>query len=140
MCEHSDEGKVRTEEDEDNGDGVGDGVGDGGEDGDGVEDNEDECENEDEDDSHGNEAEASQSSRKASRQRSGSALTARSPSHLMQASTRSPKKKKHRDWMTSTPYDESIPFSHCYRYTWAGSTLNELMAMWQAYRGPSDEV
>jgi hypothetical protein len=42
-----------------------------------------------------------------------------------------------RDWMTSTPYDESIPYSHRYGYTWAGSTSNELMQLWQAYRKPA---
>ncbi|KAK0510879.1 hypothetical protein JMJ35_006431 [Cladonia borealis] len=41
-----------------------------------------------------------------------------------------------RDWMTSAPYDKSIPYSHRYGYTWAGSTSNELMQLWQAYRKP----
>jgi hypothetical protein len=46
-------------------------------------------------------------------------------------------KDMERDWMTSTPYDESIPYSHRYGYTWAGSTSNELMQLWQAYRKPA---
>ena len=41
-----------------------------------------------------------------------------------------------RDWMTSAPYDRSIPYSHRYGYTWAGSTSNELMQLWQTYRKP----
>ncbi|MCJ1253492.1 hypothetical protein MMC24_001304 [Lignoscripta atroalba] len=50
------------------------------------------------------------------------------------------KKPKHaeRDWMTSAPYDESVPYSHRYGYTWADSTSNSLMQMWQAYRKPVD--
>ena len=44
-----------------------------------------------------------------------------------------------RDWMTSAPYDESIPYSHRYGYTWVGSTANELMALWQLYRRPAHE-
>ncbi|KAK3168903.1 hypothetical protein OEA41_005351 [Lepraria neglecta] len=48
------------------------------------------------------------------------------------------KKPKHteRDWMTSAPYDKSIPYSHRYGYTWAGTTSNELMKLWQVYRKP----
>jgi len=44
-----------------------------------------------------------------------------------------------RDWMTSAPYDESIPYSHRYGYTWAGTTSNELMKLWQVYRKPADD-
>ena len=48
-------------------------------------------------------------------------------------------KNTERDWMTSAPYDESIPYSHRYGYTWAGTTSNELMKLWQVYRKPADE-
>ncbi|MCJ1468070.1 hypothetical protein MMC07_006696 [Pseudocyphellaria aurata] len=44
--------------------------------------------------------------------------------------------ERERDWMTSTPYDESIPYSHRYGYTFANSTSNELMQWWQAFRTP----
>ena len=47
-------------------------------------------------------------------------------------------KNTERDWMTSAPYDKSIPYSHRYGYTWAGSTSNELMELWQVYRKPVD--
>ena len=47
-------------------------------------------------------------------------------------------KNTERDWMTSAPYDESIPYSHRYGYTWAGTTSNELMELWQVYRKPVD--
>lgn len=40
----------------------------------------------------------------------------------------------------STPYDESVPWSHRVGYTWHGTTSNELMAMWQAYRTPLAEA
>ena len=30
------------------------------------------------------------------------------------------------DWMTTTPHDESIPYSHRYGYTWAGITSSGL--------------
>jgi hypothetical protein len=57
---------------------------------------------------------------------------------LIQANKRHQKpRNKGRDWMTSTPYDESIPYSHRYGYTWAGSTSNELMQLWQSYRKPA---
>lgn len=48
-------------------------------------------------------------------------------------------KNTERDWMTTTPYDESIPYSHRYGYTWANTTSNELMEMWQVYRKPVDD-
>ena len=48
-------------------------------------------------------------------------------------------KNTERDWMTSAPYDESIPYSHRYGYTWAGTTSNELMKLWQVYRKPVDD-
>ena len=48
-------------------------------------------------------------------------------------------KNTERDWMTSAPYDESIPYSHRYGYTWAGTTSNELMELWQVYRKPADD-
>ena len=44
-----------------------------------------------------------------------------------------------RDWMTSAPYDESVPYSHRYGYTWAGTTSNELMKLWQVYRKPAED-
>jgi hypothetical protein len=48
-------------------------------------------------------------------------------------------KNTERDWMTSAPYDESIPYSHRYGYTWAGTTSNELMKLWQVYRKIEDD-
>ena len=58
---------------------------------------------------------------------------------LFQANERRKKPKNtERDWMTSAPYDKSIPYSHRYGYTWAGSTSNELMELWQVYRKPVD--
>ena len=48
-------------------------------------------------------------------------------------------KNTERDWMTSAPYDKSIPYSHRYGYTWAGTTSNELMKLWQVYRKPVDD-
>ncbi|MCJ1359687.1 MAG: hypothetical protein MMC33_009689 [Icmadophila ericetorum] len=48
-------------------------------------------------------------------------------------------KNTERDWMNSAPYDESIPYSHRYGYTWAGTTSNELMKLWQVYRKPADD-
>ena len=55
-----------------------------------------------------------------------------------QASKRRKKlKNTERDWMTSAPYDESIPYSHRYGYTWAGTTSNDLMELWQLYRKPA---
>ena len=48
-------------------------------------------------------------------------------------------KNTERDWMTSAPYDESIPYSHRYGYTWAGTTSNELMKLWQVYRKLEDD-
>ena len=48
-------------------------------------------------------------------------------------------KNTERDWMTSAPYDESIPYSHRYGYTWAGTTSNELMKLWQVYRKLDDD-
>lgn len=43
------------------------------------------------------------------------------------------------DWMTSAPYDESVPYSHRYGYTWLGTTSNDLMKLWQMYRKPADD-
>ena len=43
-----------------------------------------------------------------------------------------------RDWMNSAPYDESVPYSHRYGYTWAGTTSNQLMELWQLNRKPVD--
>ena len=48
-------------------------------------------------------------------------------------------KSTERDWMTSAPYDESVPYSHRYGYTWSGTTSNDLMQLWQLYRKPADD-
>ena len=48
-------------------------------------------------------------------------------------------KNKERDWMTSAPYDESVPYTHRYGYTWAGTTSNDLMKLWQVYRKVEDD-
>lgn len=44
------------------------------------------------------------------------------------------KKTKVNRQKKSTPYDESVPYSHREGYTFANSTANELMEMWQSYR------
>ena len=51
------------------------------------------------------------------------------------------KRLKHaeRDWLTSAPYDKSVPYSHRYGYTWKGTTSNDLMKMWQASRKPAED-
>ena len=41
-------------------------------------------------------------------------------------------------WIDSAPYDESVPYTHRYGYTWANTTSNQLMQMWQAYRKPAE--
>ena len=40
----------------------------------------------------------------------------------------------------ATPYNETVPYSHRVGYTWAGTTSNELMTMWQVYRLPLAEA
>jgi cobalamin biosynthesis protein CobT len=54
---------------------------------------------------------------------------------------KSHKKLQHprRGWMITTPYIESIPYSHRYGYTWANTTSNELMEIWQMYQKPVAE-
>ena len=36
-----------------------------------------------------------------------------------------------RDWLTSTPYDESFPFSHLYGYTGVNTTSIESIQIWK---------
>ncbi|KAI9808791.1 MAG: hypothetical protein M1825_003944 [Sarcosagium campestre] len=43
-------------------------------------------------------------------------------------------KDKERHWRDAAPYDETVPYSHRHGYTWANSTANDVMQMWQAYR------
>ena len=42
---------------------------------------------------------------------------------------------KERDWLTTAPYDERVPFSHRYGYTYAKCTSNDHMRRWQSSRG-----
>ena len=44
-----------------------------------------------------------------------------------------------RRWMNSAPYDESVPYTHRKGYTWAGTTSNELMELWQLSRKPVND-
>lgn len=39
-----------------------------------------------------------------------------------------------RDWMTSRPYDKSIPYSHRYGYTFANMTSNDWIERWKPIR------
>lgn len=64
----------------------------------------------------------------------------RATTHNMGKVLRKARTSKERGWMTSAPYDKSIPFTHRYGYTWANTTSNDLMAMWQASRQPLGNV
>lgn len=114
--------------------------GDGGED---EEDEEDDEENEDnkEDSYEDSEEEEEGDEDVSSSRKSRKGISKRQPdsASLQNSSTsKRAKKPKHkeRDWMTSAPYDESVPYSHRYGYTWAGTTSNELMQLWQTNRKP----
>ena len=113
--------------------------------------NEDEEDEEEEDDSNEEDSEEDEegnkdisSSRKSRKRKSkkqqDSTSTGLQDVNVAKKSTRASKHRKflmgtrERDWMTSAPYDESVPYSHRYGYTWAGTTSNELMQMWQTYR------
>lgn len=83
-------------------------------------------------------------SKSIQQQTQGTYFTTRPVKHLIRGRKRVKRRVKKRavernkgdDWMCTTPYDESIPYSHRYGYTWANTTSNELMAMWQLYRQP----
>ena len=115
---------------------------------DGEEDGEEDSEEDDEEDSEEDEEDDKDfsSSRKSRKEISERQLDSTGQQHALQdfdtkkpiqANKRRKKlKNTERDWMTSAPYDKSIPYSHRYGYTWAGSTSNELIQLWQAYRKP----
>lgn len=42
---------------------------------------------------------------------------------------------KEKDWLTTAPYDETVPYSHRYGYTFADYTSNDHMKDWQISRG-----
>ncbi len=44
-------------------------------------------------------------------------------------------RKRLKDWKNSAAYDESVPFTHRYGYTWANSTSNDVINMCRALRG-----
>lgn len=46
--------------------------------------------------------------------------------------TDKPKRRKgqERDWLTTEPYDESVPYSHRYGYTYAHATSNDRIRYW----------
>ena len=97
--------------------------------------------NNEEDEEGSKEISSSRTSRKRISKEQPDSTGQQSPSQDVDAkkSTHASKRRKklkntERDWMTSAPYDESIPYSHRYGYTWAGSTSNELMKLWQLYR------
>lgn len=109
-------------------------------------DDDDDDENDDEDDEDDENINSSRKSRKRIFKRQPDSTGQQSPLQDIdtkkptQASKRRKKlKNTERDWMTSAPYDESIPYSHRYGYTWAGTTSNELMKLWQVYRKPAND-
>ena len=144
ICESNSDGKKGKEDDLDNKDDE-----DDHEDDEDDEDNEDDGRNE-EDSEEDEEVDEGISSSRKSRKR----ISKRQPDSTDQQpplqdfdtkkSTEASKRRKNsknteRDWMTSAPYDESIPYTHRYGYTWAGTTSNELMKLWQVYRKPADD-
>ena len=137
ICQSKSDGKQGKEDDEDDKDDAGD---DEDED-DEEEDDDDRNEEDSEEDDEGNEdISSSRKSRKRTFKEQPDSTSHQTPQDVnAKKSTQASKRRKiwknaERDWMTSAPYDESIPYSHRYGYTWAGSTSNELMEMWQAYR------
>ena len=54
------------------------------------------------------------------------------------------RKGQERDWLTTEPYDESVPYSHRYGYTYADSTANDVIRDWRMGHGlpfePKDPV
>ena len=117
----------------------------------GSEEDEDEDDNGDEEDSEedneGNEdISSSRKSRKRTSKNQPDSTDQQSPLQDVDVkkSTQASKRRKtlkntERDWMTSAPYDESVPYSHRYGYTWAGTTSNDLMKLWQVYRKVEDD-
>ena len=154
ICQDKSDGEQGKEDDKDDKDDEGDDEDDEGDDeddegddeddeGDDEDDDEDDDRNE-EDSEEDNEASEDISSSRKSRKR----ISKKQPDSTGQQSplqyvnekksTQASKHRKNlknmeRDWMTSAPYDESIPYSHRYGYTWAGTTSNELMKLWQVY-------
>ncbi|MCJ1280367.1 hypothetical protein MMC21_008194 [Puttea exsequens] len=132
VCQNNSDGKQGKEDDKDDKD-----------------DDEDDDTNEEdsEEDEEGNEdISSSRKSRKRIFKKQPDSTGQQSPLQDVDAkkSTQASKHRKNlksteRDWMTSAPYDESIPYSHRYVYTWAGTTSNELMKLWQVYRNLEDD-
>ena len=144
ICQSNNDGKQGKEDDMDDKDDE-----DDEDDEEDDEDDEDEDGNEedDEEDEEGNEdISSSRKSRKRISKRQPDSTGQQPPLQDFDAkkSTQASKHRRNlknteRDWMTSAPYDESIPYSHRYGYTWAGTTSNELMKLWQVYRKPADD-
>lgn len=81
--------------------------------------------------------------RKSKRQLDGAGQqSSRQPLNVKKSSQACKRRKTSRStrniWIDSAPYDESVPYTHRYGYTWANTTSNELMQMWQAYRKPAE--
>jgi len=154
ICQSNNDGKQGKEDDLDDKDDEDDEDDDGNEE-DGEEDGEEDSEEDSEEDGEedGEEDEegdedisSSRKSRKRISKRQPDSTGQQSPLQDFDTkkSTQASKHRKklkntERDWMTSAPYDESIPYSHRYGYTWAGTTSNELMKLWQLYRKPADD-
>ena len=133
------DGKQGKEDDKDDKDGEGDDEED-------DEDDEDDDEDNEEDEECNEDISSSRKSRKRIYEKQPDSSGQQPPLQDVDAkkSTQVSKHRKklkntERDWMTSAPYDESIPYSHRYGYTWAGTTSNELMKLWQLYRKSEDD-
>jgi hypothetical protein len=127
FCKGKDTAKQRVEEeeddddDEDGGGGIREGHGKDGDAGEREEDSEEEEEEEEEED-------------RSSRQRK--SLKRECRKQVNPCAEKIRKKLRGPDWENSAPYDESVPLSYRWGYTWANTTSNELMEMWQAQRRP----
>ena len=142
ICQSKSDGKQGKEDDKDDKD-------DEGNDEDDDKDDEDDDGNEEdsEEDEEGNEGiSSSRKSRKRISKKLPDSTGQQSPLQDVDAkkSTQASKHRKiskntERDWVNSAPYDESVPYSHRYGYTWAGTTSNELMKLWQVYRKLEDD-
>lgn len=142
ICQSKSDGKQGKEDDKDDKDDEYDDEDDDRSEEDGEEDSEEDSE----EDEEGNEdISSSRKSRKGISKRQPDTTGQQFPQDVnAKKSTLASKHRKklkntERDWMTSAPYDESIPYSHRYGYTWAGTTSNDLMKLWQVYRKPADD-
>ena len=138
ICQSKSDGKQGKEDDKEDKD-------DEGDDEEEDEDDEDDDEDSEEDEECNEDISSNRKSRKRIFKKQPDSTGQQPP--LQDVDTKSIQASKHRkklknverDWMTSAPYDESIPYSHRYGYTWAGSTSNELMKLWQVYRKLEDD-